>query len=69
MKFIKPKNNNADGVDWLISERVRAIVKTYERNLHRFYESIFSHSKATQIPSESPFNQVRTLSSFLEFRF
>ncbi|WP_335870876.1 hypothetical protein [Bacillus sp. 2205SS5-2] len=28
MKFIKPKNNNADGVDWLISERVRAIVKT-----------------------------------------
>jgi hypothetical protein len=29
MKFIKPKNNNADGVDWLISERVRAIVKTY----------------------------------------
>jgi len=29
MKFIKPKNNNADGVDWIISERVRAIVKAY----------------------------------------
>ncbi|NHM31983.1 hypothetical protein [Neobacillus terrae] len=29
MKFIKPKNNNATNVDWLISERVRAIVKTY----------------------------------------
>ena len=29
MKFIKPKNNNADGVDWLISERARAIIKTY----------------------------------------
>jgi hypothetical protein len=29
MKFIKPKNNNASRVDWLISERVRAIVKTY----------------------------------------
>lgn len=29
MKFIKPKNNKAETVDWLISERVRAIVKTY----------------------------------------
>lgn len=29
MKFIKPKNNNADNVDWIVSERVRAIVKTY----------------------------------------
>ncbi|AEV19166.1 hypothetical protein GTCCBUS3UF5_18560 [Geobacillus thermoleovorans CCB_US3_UF5] len=29
MKFIKPKNNNASRVDWLISERVRAIIKTY----------------------------------------
>ena len=29
MKFIKPKNIKADNVDWLISERVRAIVKNY----------------------------------------
>lgn len=29
MKFIKPKNNKIENVDWLISERVRAIVKTY----------------------------------------
>jgi hypothetical protein len=29
LKFIKPKNNRADKVDWLISERVRGIVKTY----------------------------------------
>jgi hypothetical protein len=29
LKFIKPKNNKAENVDWLISERVRAIVKTY----------------------------------------
>lgn len=29
MKFIKPKNNNADKVDWLLSERTRAIVKYY----------------------------------------
>ena len=29
MKFIKPKNIKLDSVDWLISERVRAIVKTY----------------------------------------
>ncbi|HJV78345.1 MAG TPA: hypothetical protein VJ602_08185 [Paludibacter sp.] len=29
MKFIKPKNNRADKVDWLISECVRGIVKTY----------------------------------------
>lgn len=29
MKFIKPKNNNAENVDWLISERVRALVKIY----------------------------------------
>ncbi|WP_078408871.1 hypothetical protein [Priestia abyssalis] len=29
MKFIKPKNNNSDNVDWLISERVRAIVNYY----------------------------------------
>lgn len=29
MKFIKPKNNNAANVDWVISERVRNIVKHY----------------------------------------
>ncbi|MDP4083495.1 MAG: hypothetical protein Q8934_02660 [Bacillota bacterium] len=29
MKFIKPKNNKAENVDWLISERVRNIVKIY----------------------------------------
>ncbi|WP_075982661.1 hypothetical protein [Bacillus massilinigeriensis] len=29
MKFIKPKNTNADKVDWLISERSQAIVKYY----------------------------------------
>lgn len=29
MKFIKPKNVNADKVDWLISERSQAIVKYY----------------------------------------
>jgi hypothetical protein len=29
MKFIKPKNHNAEKVDWLISERVRNIVKSY----------------------------------------
>lgn len=29
MQFIKPKNNNADKVDWLISEQVREIVKNY----------------------------------------
>ncbi|KAB2336162.1 hypothetical protein F7731_11730 [Cytobacillus depressus] len=29
LKFIKPKNNNADNVDWIVSERVQAIVKTY----------------------------------------
>jgi hypothetical protein len=29
LKFIKPKNNKIENVDWLISERVRAIVKTY----------------------------------------
>lgn len=29
MKFIKPKNTNADKVDWLISERTNAIVKYY----------------------------------------
>lgn len=29
MKFIKPKNNKAENVDWLISERVRAIIKSY----------------------------------------
>lgn len=29
MKFIKPKNLNAENVDWLVSERVRAIVKSY----------------------------------------
>lgn len=29
MKFIKPKNTNADKVDWLISERTKAIVKYY----------------------------------------
>ncbi|MEK4970115.1 hypothetical protein MKX29_21195 [Cytobacillus sp. FSL R7-0696] len=30
MKFIKPKNQNAEKVDWLISERARNIVKSYE---------------------------------------
>ncbi|MBO9128876.1 hypothetical protein [Bacillus sp. 165] len=29
MKFIKPKNQNAEKVDWLISERARNIVKSY----------------------------------------
>lgn len=29
MKFIKPKNNKAENVEWLISERVRALVKVY----------------------------------------
>lgn len=29
MKFIKPKNHNAEKVDWLISERARNIVKGY----------------------------------------
>jgi hypothetical protein len=29
MKFIKPKNDNAENVDWLISERARNIVKNY----------------------------------------
>jgi len=29
MQFIKPKNNNAEKVDWLISEQVREIVKNY----------------------------------------
>lgn len=29
MKYIKPKNNKVENVDWVISERVRAIVKTY----------------------------------------
>lgn len=29
MKFIKPKNDNAENVDWLVSERVRNLVKTY----------------------------------------
>lgn len=29
MKFIKPKNNKVENVDWRISERVKAIVKTY----------------------------------------
>jgi hypothetical protein len=29
MKFIKPKNHNAEKVDWLISERARNIVKSY----------------------------------------
>lgn len=29
MKYIKPKNKNAANVDRLISERVRANVKTY----------------------------------------
>jgi DNA relaxase NicK len=29
VKFIKPKNTNADKVDWLISERSQAIVKYY----------------------------------------
>lgn len=29
MKFIKPKNYNAEKVDWLVSERARNIVKTY----------------------------------------
>jgi RimJ/RimL family protein N-acetyltransferase len=29
MEFIEPRNINADKVDWLISERVRAIVSYY----------------------------------------
>lgn len=29
MEFIKPKNLNAEKVDWMISERTRAIVKYY----------------------------------------
>lgn len=29
MKFIKPKNNNAEQVDWLIAERIRNLVKNY----------------------------------------
>ncbi|MDT9025635.1 hypothetical protein RSX31_11705 [Rossellomorea sp. YC4-1] len=29
VQFIKPKNNNADKVDWQISEQVREIVKNY----------------------------------------
>jgi hypothetical protein len=29
MKFIKPKNNRAESVEWLISERVRTLVKVY----------------------------------------
>lgn len=29
MKFISPKNNKAESVEWLISERVRALVKVY----------------------------------------
>lgn len=29
MKFITPKNNKADSVEWLISERVRALVNVY----------------------------------------
>lgn len=29
MKFIKPKNNNAEQVEWLIAERVRNLVKNY----------------------------------------
>ena len=29
MKFITPKNHNAEKVDWFISERVRSIVKNY----------------------------------------
>lgn len=29
MNFIKPKNKNVEKVDWLLSERARAIVKYY----------------------------------------
>jgi hypothetical protein len=29
MNFIKPKNHNAEKVNWLISERARNIVKSY----------------------------------------
>ncbi len=29
MKFIKPRNINAENVDWLISERARAVVSYY----------------------------------------
>ncbi|WP_353654044.1 hypothetical protein [Bacillus sp. ISL-55] len=29
MKFIEPRNINADKVDWLISERARAVVSYY----------------------------------------
>lgn len=29
MKFIKPENKKAESVEWLISERVRTLVKVY----------------------------------------
>lgn len=29
MKFIKPKNHNAEKVEWLVSERARNLVKAY----------------------------------------
>ncbi|WP_210607882.1 hypothetical protein [Priestia flexa] len=29
MKFLKPKKLNAEKVDWLVSEQVRAIIKNY----------------------------------------
>jgi hypothetical protein len=29
MEFIKPKNRNADQVDWEVSEHTRAIIKYY----------------------------------------
>ncbi|WP_102261545.1 hypothetical protein [Mesobacillus jeotgali] len=29
MEFIRPKNKNAEKVDWLISEQVREIIKNY----------------------------------------
>lgn len=29
MEFIKPKNKKAEKVDWLISEKVREIIKNY----------------------------------------
>ena len=35
MKFIKPKNHNAEKVDWLVSDRARNIVKSYSEYTER----------------------------------
>lgn len=35
MNFIKPKNLKAEKVDWLVSERVRALVKSYAEYTER----------------------------------